>query len=224
MFRILVAEDNPSTQELICEILKNNGFDPLPAKDGEEALELMEKLHVDLLIVDVMMPNVDGYELTSQIRDSWEDFPILMLSAKHEPEDKRSGFLAGTDDYMTKPFDEGELVLRIRALLRRAKIARERELQVGEVLLNYDALSITRDGQSVALPPKEFYLLFKLLSYPGVIFTRLQLMDEIWGLETETDDRSVNVHICHLRERFGDYPEFDICTVRGLGYKAEVHA
>jgi len=222
MFRILVAEDDISTQKLLCEILRNNGYDPFPAKDGEQALDLMAQTQVDLAVVDIMMPRVDGYELTRQIREAWEDFPILMLTAKQEPEDKHSGFLAGTDDYMTKPFDEKELILRIRALLRRARIARERLLQVGEVHLNYDTLSVTRAGHSVTLPPKEFYLLFKLLSYPGVIFTRLQLMDEIWGLETETDDRSVNVHICRLRERFHDFPEFEILTMRNLGYKAEV--
>jgi len=224
MFRILVAEDDTNTQKLLCEILRSNGYDPLPAKDGAEALELMERFQVDLAVVDIMMPRMDGYELTRQIREAWEDFPILMLTAKHELEDKHSGFLAGTDDYMTKPFDEKELILRIRALQRRAKIARERELRIGEVLLNYDALSVSRAGRSVTLPPKEFYLLFKLLSYPGVIFTRLQLMDEIWGLETETDDRSINVHVCRLRERFHDYPEFEILTMRHLGYKAEVHA
>jgi len=223
MFRILVAEDDTNTQKLLCEILRSNGYDPLPAKDGAQALELMEKYQVDLAVVDIMMPRMDGYELTRQIRQAWEDFPILMLTAKHEPEDKHSGFLAGTDDYMTKPFDEKELILRIRALQRRAKIARERELRIGEVLLNYDALSVSRAGRGVTLPPKEFYLLLKLLSYPGVIFTRLQLMDEIWGLETETDDRSINVHICRLRERFHDYPEFEILTMRHLGYKAEVH-
>jgi len=223
MFRILVAEDDVNTQKLLCEILRNNGYDPLPAKDGAQALDMMARFQVDLAIVDIMMPRMDGYELTRQIREAWEDFPILMLTAKHEPEDKHSGFLAGTDDYMTKPFDEKELILRIRALQRRAKIARERELRIGEVLLNYDTLSVSRAGRGVTLPPKEFYLLFKLLSYPGVIFTRLQLMDEIWGLETETDDRSVNVHVCRLRERFHDYPEFEILTMRHLGYKAEVH-
>ena len=223
MFRILVAEDDTNTQKLLCEILRSNGYDPLPAKDGAQALELMERFQVDLAVVDIMMPRMDGYELTRQIREAWEDFPILMLTAKHELEDKHSGFLAGTDDYMTKPFDEKELILRIRALQRRAKIARERELRIGEVLLNYDTLSVSRAGRGVTLPPKEFYLLFKLLSYPGVIFTRLQLMDEIWGLETETDDRSVNVHVCRLRERFHDYPEFEILTMRHLGYKAEVH-
>jgi DNA-binding response OmpR family regulator len=166
------------------------------------------------------MPNMDGYELTEHIRSSWETFPIIMVTAKQAPTDKRRGFLAGTDDYMTKPVDEQEMILRIKALLRRARIASERRVEFGNVTLDYDAMSVTFEKETIALPPKEFYLLFKLLSYPGTIFTRLQLMDEIWGMENETDDHTLNVHINRLRDRFSHCPDFEIVTVRGLGYKA----
>jgi len=220
MFRVLVAEDDPSTQKLLCLLLAQNGFEPLPARDGTEALALMDNQQVDLLIVDIMMPRMDGYELTRQIRTVWEHMPILMLTAKQAPQDKRDGFLVGTDDYMTKPFDDQELILRIKALLRRAQIASERKMTIGEIVLNYDAMTVAKHSQIVTLPQKEFQLLFKLLSYPGIVFTRLQLMDEIWGMETETDDPTLYVHINRLRERFRDWPEFEIATVHGVGYKA----
>jgi DNA-binding response OmpR family regulator len=180
----------------------------------------MDKQHVDLVILDLMMPNMDGYELTRQLRAAWEHLPILMVTAKQEPKDKKQGFLAGTDDYMTKPVDEEEMILRIKALLRRAQIASEHKLAVGEVILDYDALTVSLRDKVITLPPKEFYLLFKLLSYPNMIFTRMQLMDEIWGMESDTDDRTLNVHINRLRDRFREWTEFDIITVRGLGYKA----
>jgi len=167
-----------------------------------------------------MMPNMDGYELTRQLRSAWDNLPILMVTAKQEAVDKRQGFLAGTDDYMTKPVDEEEMILRIRALLRRAQIAAERKLIIGNAVLNYDALTVTCDNESVTLPQKEFLLLFKMLSYSGMIFTRLQLMDEIWGMDSETDDHTLNVHINRLRDRFRDWSQFEIITVRGIGYKA----
>jgi len=170
--------------------------------------------------LDLMMPNMDGYELTKQLRMTWRTLPILMVTAKQEPQDKRQGFLAGTDDYMTKPVDEQEMVLRIKALLRRAQIATDRKLVIGTVVLDYDTLTIARESETITLPQKEFQLLFKLLSYPGVIFTRLQLMDEIWGLESDTDDHTLNVHVNRLRDRLRDWQEFEIITVRGLGYKA----
>jgi len=220
MFRILVVEDDANTRKLMCAVLKQNGFEALQAEDGVAALELMDKEHVDLAVLDLMMPNMDGYELTKQLRITWEKLPILMVTAKHDSEDKRKGFLAGTDDYMTKPVDEEEMILRIKALLRRAQIATDRKLTVGNAVLDYDMLTVTRENQEIALPQKEFQLLFKLLSYPGVIFTRIQLMDEIWGLESETDDHTLNVHIGRLRDRFRGWTEFEIVTVRGLGYKA----
>lgn len=219
MFKIMVVEDDPNTRKLMCAVLRQNGFETVQAEDGVAALEVIERIHVDLVVLDLMMPNMDGYELTRQLRLSWETLPILMVTARQEPKDKREGFLVGTDDYMTKPVDEQEMILRIKALLRRAQIASERKLSVGEVVLDYDALSVLRKSESIALPQKEFQILFKLLSFPNIIFTRLQLMDEIWGMESDTDDHTLNVHINRLRDRFRDWPEFEIVTVRGLGYK-----
>ena len=220
MFRILVVEDDENTRKLMCAVLKKNGFEVLQATDGIAALELMDKEHVDLVVLDLMMPKMDGYELTTQLRSAWEALPILMVTAKHDPVDKRKGFLAGTDDYMTKPVDEEEMVLRIKALLRRAQIAVEKKLTIGEVILDFDALTVVRHNEKYTLPQKEFQLLFKLLSNPDKIFTKIQLMDEIWGLESETDSHTLNVHVYRLRERFRNWTEFEILTIRGLGYKA----
>ncbi|WEG12222.1 response regulator transcription factor [Pullulanibacillus sp. KACC 23026] len=220
MFKLLVVEDDLNTRKLMCAVLKQHGFETYSAEDGLSALQLMERQHIDLVVLDLMMPNMDGYELTRQLRLSWENLPILMVTAKQKPEDKRKGFLVGTDDYMTKPVDEEEMVLRIKALLRRAKIASDRQLEVGHVILDYDALTVSREDTVITLPQKEFYLLYKLLSYPNIIFTRMQLMDEIWGMDTETDNHTLNVHINRLRDRFRDWREFEIITVRGLGYKA----
>jgi two-component system OmpR family response regulator len=178
---------------------------------------------VDLVILDIMMPGMDGYEFTRQLRATDYTLPILMVTAKLLPEDKRKGFIVGTDDYMTKPVDEEEMILRIRALLRRAQIVNERRITIADVCLDYDSLTVSRGDESQTLPRKEFYLLYKLLSYPGKIFTRIQLMDEIWGMESQSDDNTINVHINRLRKRFEDYPEFTIETIRGLGYKAVKH-
>lgn len=220
MFRILVVEDDSNSRKLMCTVLKNNGFDTLQAEDGVTALAVMENNHVDLVVLDLMMPYMDGYELTRQLRMAWEKLPILMVTAKQEPSDKRQGFLVGTDDYMTKPVDEQEMVLRIKALLRRAQIASDQKLYIGDVTLDYVSLTVTKGKESITLPQKEFLLLFKLLSDPNRIFTRLQLMDEIWGMDSNTDDHTINVHINRLRNRFHGWAEFDIITVRGVGYKA----
>ncbi len=220
MLKILVVEDDRNSRRLMCAVLQQNGFATLEAQDGVAALDVLEHNHVDLVVLDLMMPNMDGYELTRQLRGAWQGLPILMVTAKQEPGDKRQGFLAGTDDYMTKPADEQEMVLRIKALLRRAQIAGDQKLLVGDVTLDYDALSVTRGQESITLPQKEFQLLFMLLSYPNKILTRLQLMDQIWGMESSTDDHTINVHVNRLRNRFCDWPEFDIVTVRGVGYKA----
>ena len=220
MVRILVVEDDSNTRKLMCAVLRMNGFEPLSAEDGLQALDVMDREHIDLVVLDLMMPNMDGYELTRDLRSVWKHLPILMVTAKQEPRDKHEGFLAGTDDYMTKPVDEQELILRIKALLRRSQIASERKLTIGDAVLDYDALTVSKNGESLMLPQKEFQLLFKLLSYPGTIFTRMQLMDEIWGLESDTSDHTLNVHINRLRERFYGWAEFEIVTVRGLGYKA----
>lgn len=219
MLKILVVEDDINIRKLMCAVLEQHDFETYGAEDGIAALDLMDKHHIDLVVLDLMMPNMDGYELTRQLRLSWENLPILMVTAKQEPKDKRQGFLVGTDDYMTKPVDEEEMVLRIKALLRRAKISSDHRITVGKVVLDYDSLTVWREDMVITLPQKEFYLLFKLLSYPNMIFTRLQLMDEIWGMENETDDHTLNVHINRLRDRFRDWPEFEIVTIRGLGYK-----
>ena len=220
MFHILVVEDNPNARKLMEAVLKQNGYEPLLAADGVEALEVLDNKHVDLIVLDVMMPRMDGYEFTETLRSSGCELPILMVTAKEKPADKRKGFIIGTDDYMVKPVDEEEMILRIAALLRRSRIVNEHRLTVGGTVLDYDALSVkTADGVS-ALPKKEFLLLFKLLSYSNKIFTRRQLMDEIWDMDTETDERTVDVHINRLRDRFRNNPDFDIVTVRGLGYKA----
>lgn len=220
MFKILIVEDDANTRRLMGAILKANGYQPLMAEDGEQALEVLDHEQVDLLIVDIMMPNLDGYQLTEQLRAAGSTLPILMVTARQSTPDKRQGFLVGTDDYMVKPVDEEEMLLRIKALLRRARIVNEHKLVLGDLVLDYDALTVGRGDKRQTLPQKEFYLLYKLLSYPDVIFTRIQLMDEIWGMDSETDERTVNVHINRLRDRFTGYPEFEIVTVRGLGYKA----
>ena len=228
MFKILVAEDDASTNRLFCAILRRAGYDPVPAFDGEEALEKLDEQQVDLLLCDVMMPKLDGFALTQTIRDGGSLLPILMVTARALPEDKRRGFLMGTDDYITKPVDKEEMLLRIKALLRRARIVDERKITVGDVVLDYDARTVRRGHEVQTLPPKEFNLLYKLLAYPDHTFTRLQLLDEIWGMDSESDEKTVNVHINRLRNRFFDWPEFEIQTVRGLGYravrKAEDHA
>lgn len=220
MFNILIVEDDPSTRRFLDAILAGEGYRTFTADDGDAALDLLDKQHIDLMITDIMMPGMDGYTLTETLRDAAFDLPILMLSAKEMPHDKKRGFLVGTDDYMVKPPDEEELLLRIKALLRRYKIVNERKIRIGEVLLDYDALTVSRGDEHMTLPQKEFYLLYKLLSYPDIIFTRSQLMDEIWGMDSESDDRTVNVHINRLRDRFSGYPDFEIVTIRGLGYKA----
>ena len=223
MFQILVAEDDKNTRRLMEAVLKEHGYHPILACDGLEALKLLDTHHVDLVILDIMMPGMDGYELTRQLSATDYTLPILMVTAKQLPEDKRKGFIVGTDDYMTKPVDEEEMILRIRALLRRAQIVNERRITIADVCLDYDSLTVSRGDESQTLPRKEFYLLYKLLSYPGKIFTRIQLMDEIWGMESQSDDNTINVHINRLRKRFEDYPEFTIETIRGLGYKAVKH-
>ena len=223
MFQILVAEDDKNTRRLMEAVLKEHGYHPILACDGLEALKLLDTHHVDLVILDIMMPGMDGYEFTRQLRATDYTLPILMVTAKQLPEDKRKGFIVGTDDYMTKPVDEEEMILRIRALLRRAQIVNERLITIADVCLDFHSLTVSRRDESQTLPRKEFYLLYKLLSYPGKIFTRIQLMDEIWGMESQSDDNTINVHINRLRKRFEDYPEFTIETIRGLGYKAVKH-
>ena len=220
VFQILVVDDDKNTRMLLSAVLQAENYSVFTASDGEEALDVMDRHHIDLVVLDVMMPKMDGYEFTRILRQSDNNLPILMVSAKQMPSDKKQGFLVGTDDYMTKPIDEEEMLLRIRALLRRARIVNERRIEIGGVVLDYDSLTVSRNGESQELPQKEFLLLYKLLSYPGKIFTRIQLMDEIWGADSETGWETVTVHIGRLRKRFEGWTEFEIVSVRGLGYKA----
>lgn len=220
MFHIMVVEDDPNTRKLMGAVLKQNGYEPILACDGEDALEKMDSNHVDLILLDIMMPRMDGYEFTKILREADCNIPILMVTAKETMADKRKGFMTGTDDYMVKPVDEEEMLLRIAALLRRSHIASDRKLSIGDTVLDYDALTVSQSGATQQLPQKEFLLIFKLLSYAGKIFTRRQLMDEIWDMDSESDERTVDVHINRLRDRFKENKDFEIVTVRGLGYKA----
>ena len=220
MFHILVVDDDKNTRRLLQAVLENANYTVTTAGDGEEALAVMDREHIDLVVLDVMMPRMDGYEFTSLLRSTNNELPILMVTARQLPEDKKQGFLVGTDDYMTKPIDEEEMLLRIKALLRRAKIVSEQRIVIGDVVLDYTAFSVTKNGETQILPQKEFLLLYKLLSYPGKTFTRIQLMDEIWGNESESGWETVTVHIGRLRKRFEDWDEFEIQSVRGLGYRA----
>lgn len=222
MFQILVVEDDKNVRRLMETVLARYGYETLSACDGYEALEVLDRKHVDLIILDVMMPRMDGYEFTNTLRSGGCTIPILMVTARETQNDKKRGFIAGADDYMVKPVDEEEMVLRIAALLRRSQIVGERKLTVGKTTLFYDGFSVRVGDSMMELPQKEFLLLFKLLSYPGKIFTRRQLMDEIWDMDSESDERTVDVHVSRLRDRFRDCPDFEILTVRGLGYKAVI--
>ena len=220
MLRIMVVDDNDNTRKLTNTVLRQNGYDTVCACDGEEALEVMDKVHIDLIILDIMMPKMNGFELTRTLRECGWETPILMVTAKESHIDKKEGFLSGTDDYMVKPVDDEEMLLRIAALLRRSKIASERKITIGSTILDHDSLTVTTPDGTIELPQKEFMLLFQLLSYKDKIFTRRQLMDEIWDMDTDTDERTVDVHINRLREKFRTNTDFSIVTIRGLGYKA----
>ena len=220
MFHLLVVDDDKNTRLFLTALLEDAGYTVTAASNGEEALDVMDRAHIDLVVLDIMMPKMDGYEFTRLLRESDNNLPILMVSAKQLPADKHKGFAVGTDDYITKPIDDEEFLYRIKALLRRAQIATEHRITVGDVVLDYDSLTVTKGDKTQELPQKEFLLLYKLLSYPGKIFTRIQLMDEIWGADSETGWETVTVHIGRLRRRFEGWEEFSIESVRGLGYKA----
>lgn len=220
MFSILVAEDDTTLNRMICAKLKQANYVPFPAFDGEEALAILEHEHIDLIISDVMMPKMDGLLLTRTLRNANFHLPILMVTAKDQLEDMEKGFVAGTDDYMVKPVKLQEMLLRIGALLRRAQLVNKKRVVIAGTTLDYEALSVNWGETVEQLPPKEFYLLFKLLNQPDKIFTRQELMEEIWGPDSESDSRNVDAHIKKLRKRFTGNPDFDIVTVRGLGYKA----
>lgn len=223
MVNILLVDDNEKIRKLMEIYLKQEGYHVLQAENGEKALEILAETNADLVIADIMMPEMDGYELTKELRDAQFNMPILMVTAKDAFIDKKTGFELGADDYMTKPVDMEELVLRVKALLRRSKISTDKQIKMGNIILDFDSLEIRTPDDSIILPKKEFYLLYKLLSYPKRIFTRQELMDDIWGLESEADERTVDVHIKRLREKFGSLSEFEIVTVRGLGYKGVIN-
>lgn len=221
MVSILVVEDNNNLRMLMSDRLEMEGYKIFQSKNGEEALDVLDNNKIDLLITDIMMPVMDGYQLIEILRQSGYNMPILMVTAKDTFEDKEMGFRLGTDDYMVKPININEMVLRISALLRRVQIINENILQIGDIVLNYDTLTVDTGEEVYELPKKEFYLLYKLLSYPKKIFTRQQLLDDIWGMDAEVDERTVDSHIKKLRKKFSEREEFKIITIRGLGYKVE---
>ncbi len=222
MFSILVVEDDENLNKMMSIKLRQEQYNVFSAYDGEEALDIMDREHIDLIISDIMMPNMDGYELTKELRKANFTLPILMVTAKSQMEDMEKCFVAGTDDYMIKPINLKEMILRVKALLRRSQLANEKKLKFRNTFLDYEALVVYTNGGQMDLPPKEFYLLFKLLSNPNKIFTRLELLDEIWGVETGSDERNVDAHIKKLRKKFENNPDFNIVTIRGLGYKGKI--
>ena len=220
MFKILVAEDDAQLQQLFCRVLTRSGFTALGASDGVAALEILEHESIDLIISDIMMPRMDGYTLSRSLREAGNHIPVLMITAKDGFQDMQTGFLSGADDYMVKPINVNELVLRVNALLRRARMVAERRQCIGATGFDFDAFSVRSGEEGMGLPQKEFLLLYKLISSPNHIFTRQQLMDDIWGPDSQTDPRTVDVHINRLRDRFRNNGDFEIVTVRGIGYKA----
>ena len=219
MLKILIAEDDCELRQLFFRVLTKNGYTVRGVVNGREALEALDQEYYDLIISDIMMPEMDGYELVHQLRESGSTVPVLMITAKDAFDDMRLGFLSGTDDYMVKPVNVNEMVLRVGALLRRAQMINERRQTIGDTTMECDSLTVTSDGESMVLPQKEFMLLYKMVSYPGRIFTRQQLMDDIWGYDSESDTHTVDVHIGRLRDRFRDNRDFKIVTMRGVGYK-----
>ena len=222
MFNILVVEDDKNLRKLITTYLQRNKYNTYEATNGEEALNVLDQSYIDLIVSDIMMPKMDGYELIKSLREAKYDVPILIITAKSEIEDKKEGFLLGADDYMVKPIDIEEMLLRIQVLLRRSKSASEKKIQIGDLLLNYNQLSVIKKDKVYNLAQKEFYLLYKLLSTPNTIFTRQELIEEVWGLESDSDYRTVDVHIKRIREKMKDVDEFEIVTIRGIGYKFEI--
>ena len=220
MFRILVVDDDKNTRKYIGAVLEENNYTVFTAQDGEEALDIIDREYVDLILLDIMMPKLNGYDFTKELRDAGIDVPVLMVSAMQLPADRHKGFIVGADDYITTPIDETEMLLRVKALLRRAQKNSERVIEIGDVRIDYDKMTVEKQGEVQELPQKEFLILYKLLSYPGKIFTRIQLMEEIWGKESETGLESVTVHIGRLKKRFDGWSEFRIESVRGIGYRA----
>lgn len=222
MSNILVAEDNVNLRKLMCINLEKAGYQVSEASDGLQALRILDNNRIDLVIADIMMPNIDGYEMIKELRNDDVDTPILIVTAKDTLHDKRVGFKAGADDYMTKPVDMEEMLLRVEALLRRCNMEKSKVLTIGETKLNFESLVIQGDGFEIPLRPKEFFLLEKLLSSPMKIFTRQVLMDDIWGYDSNSDPRTVDAHVKRVRAKLRDVKDFDIETVRGFGYRAVI--
>lgn len=220
MLHVLVVEDNLDLRELFCSALNENGYRAIGAENGEQALEILSDTVIDLIIADIMMPKMDGFTLTKYLRDANIYCPLLIVTAREDYDSLQKAFLLGADDYMIKPINVNEMLIRVKALLRRAKISAERKIVLGNTVVDFESMTVKTNENEIALPLKEFNLLFKLLSYPGKIFTRQQLMDEIWGMDSDTDDRTINTHINRLREKFENNTDFKIVTIRGLGYKA----
>lgn len=219
MFKILVVEDDTGLKNLFCKTLTRNNYQAFDAENAECALELLEKESIDLIITDIMMPGMNGFEFIRQLRDAQIELPILIITAKSDISDKQTGFLAGADDYMVKPIDIHEMILRVKALLRRAKSVSEKKLSFGNTSLEYNTWTVTDENGTQILPQKEFQLLYKLLSYPGQIFTRQQILDDVWGINNFEDSHTLDVHISRLRDRFKNNQDFEIATIRGLGYR-----
>lgn len=223
MFNILVTEDDKNLRKLISTCLRKNNCNVYEATNGNEALQVLDKEYIDLIISDVMMPEMDGFELIKELRECKYNMPILLITAKGDIKDKKQGFLLGADDYMVKPIDIEELVLRVKVLLKRSQSVSEKKLIIGDLVLNYDDKSVTRKNKEYFLTQKEFLLLYKLLSTPNIVFSRQDLLEEIWGLESESDYRTIDVHIKRIREKMCDANEFDIVSIRGIGYKGRIN-
>ena len=223
MFQILIADSDRSYRRRLYQLLRREGYSVLQASGGEDVLKVLETSYIDFIILGDNLTDLNAYDLMGQLRDTYSEMPLMVLTERKDRESLRKSYMAGVDEYLPKNVDDEELLLRIRAVLRRAGRNYDKKLRIGEVVLDCDSLSVTRKGDRQTLPRKEFWLLYKLLSYPDKIFTRTQLMDEIWWLTTETSQSTLNVHVNRLRNKFRKYPEFDLKAVRGIGYKAEVH-
>lgn len=219
MFKILIAEDDNELRQLFKSVLVKNGYNVKSVSNGLDALNELDNNYYDLLISDIMMPELDGYQLVRTLRDKGSNIPVMLITAKDAFDDMRLGFLSGSDEYMIKPINVNEMIIRVGALLRRAQMANERRQVIGETILEYDTFTVYSNGESVILPLKEFLVLYKMVSYPGRIFTRQQMMMDIWGYDSESDMHTVDVHIERLRKKFRDNPDFEIVTMRGIGYK-----
>jgi DNA-binding response OmpR family regulator len=219
MFRVIVAEDDTGIRQLYVKVLRKGGYEVIEATDGQDVLDILDTMLIDLIISDIMMPRIDGYELITTLRNNGYTIPILMITAKDSFMDLQQGFLSGADDYMVKPININEMVIRVQALLRRAQMVSDHNYIIGQTIFSYDSYTVIENGQEQTLPQKEFLLLFQLVSNCGKAFTRLQLMDEIWGYDAEADPHTVDVHINRLRNRFMNNLDFEIITIRGMGYK-----